>query len=44
MGKKLTEKATAPDFELLDTQDKTVRLADFHGKKNVVIVLTRGFV
>ncbi|HZU86698.1 MAG TPA: redoxin domain-containing protein [Anaerolineaceae bacterium] len=44
MGKKLTVKTIAPDFELVDTQGKTVRLADFSGKKSVVLVLTRGFV
>ena len=44
MGKKLTVKAIAPDFELVDTQGNTVRLVDFRGKQNVVIVLTRGFV
>ena len=27
----------APDFALTDTQGQTVRLADFRGKKNVVL-------
>lgn len=44
MGKKLNEKSLAPDFELTDTQGNLVRLADFHGKQSVVLVLTRGFV
>ena len=44
MGKKLTTKAIAPDFELTDAQGNLVRLADFRGKKSVVLVLTRGFV
>ena len=27
----------APDFALTDTEGQTVRLSDFHGKKNVVL-------
>ncbi len=27
----------APDFELTDTEGRTVRLSDFRGKKNVVL-------
>lgn len=34
----------APDFELVDTHDKKVRLSDFRGKKNVVLVLNRSLV
>lgn len=29
--------ATAPDFELLSHTDRTVRLSDFRGKRNVVL-------
>jgi len=34
---------TAPDFALQDTQGNSVRLSDFAGKRNVVLVFTRGF-
>ena len=34
----------APDFALEDTQGRPVRLSDFRGKKNVVLVLNRGFI
>jgi peroxiredoxin len=33
----------APDFEMTDSQGKTVRLSDFKGKKHVVLVFNRGF-
>jgi peroxiredoxin len=34
----------APDFELTDVQGRTVRLSDYRGRKNVVLVFTRGFM
>jgi len=34
----------APDFTLDDFTGKTIRLSDFKGKKNVLLVLNRGFV
>jgi len=34
----------APDFTLSDVNDKSVRLADFRGRKNVVLVFNRGFL
>ncbi len=34
---------TAPDFEVLDSGDRAVRLADYRGKLDVVLVLNRGF-
>ncbi len=33
----------APDFELIDVGGKPVRLSDYRGKKNVVLVFNRGF-
>jgi peroxiredoxin len=44
MPSKIKENVSAPDFELADTQGKTIRLADFRGKKVVVLVLMRGFM
>ena len=35
---------TAPDIELTDVERRTVRLSDYRGKKNVVLVFTRGFI
>ena len=32
---------SAPDFTLTDIQGRTVRLSDFHGKANVVLVFNR---
>ncbi len=36
--------ALAPDFALNDFRGNVVRLADYRGKKNVVLVFNRGFV
>jgi peroxiredoxin len=36
--------ALAPDFVLTDVTEQPVRLADFRGKKNVVLVFNRGFL
>ena len=33
----------APNFELLDYKGKLVRLSDFKGISNVLLVLNRGF-
>lgn len=33
----------APDFTLLDTAGKPVRLSDYRGKKHVFLVFNRGF-
>jgi peroxiredoxin len=34
----------APDFELADYTGKLVRLSDFRGKTNVLLVFNRGFL
>ncbi len=39
-----THHQLAPDFSLTDTQGRTVRLSDYRGRQNVVLVLNRGFV
>jgi len=33
----------APDFTLIDFHGREVRLSDFRGKKNVLLVFNRGF-
>jgi len=43
MQEKIKENVIAPDFELIDTQGKTIRLSEFRGKF-VVLVLMRGFM
>ncbi len=44
MIKKLSKGIPAVDFELMDTRDRLVCITNFMGKKNVVLVLNRGFV
>jgi peroxiredoxin len=34
----------APDFQLPDLRGQLVRLSDFNGKKNLVLVFLRGFL
>jgi peroxiredoxin len=34
----------APDFELADVNGNSVRLAQFAGQKNIVLVFLRGFL
>jgi peroxiredoxin len=34
----------APDFELPDFDGRLVRLSDFNGQKNLVLVFLRGFM
>lgn len=34
----------APDFTLNDFNEQAVTLADFQGKKHVVLVFNRGFI
>lgn len=35
--------APAPDFTLNDFQGRSVKLSDYRGRKNVVLVFNRGF-
>jgi len=37
------EAKMAPDFVIEDSRQKTIKLADFRGKSNVVLVFNRGF-
>jgi len=38
------QKATlAPDFTGTDAEERTIRLSDYKGKKNIVLVFNRGF-
>ena len=39
---KLPSSGMAPDFALADTQGQTVRLSDYRGARNVVLVFNRG--
>ncbi len=41
---KVSINTPAPDFVLADFTGKTVRLSDFHGKSNVLLVFNRGFM
>ena len=36
--------AQAPDFVLVDTNGREVRLSDFRDRQHVVLVLNRGFM
>jgi peroxiredoxin len=33
----------APEFSASDSEGRTVRLSDYRGKKNVMLVFNRGF-
>jgi len=41
---RIKQDTIAPDFTLPDHQGQEVRLSDYRGKKNVLLVLNRGFV
>jgi peroxiredoxin len=43
MSNKVELNAAAPDFELADFRGRTVRLSDYRGRRNVVLVFNRGF-
>ena len=33
-----------PDFSLTDTRGREIRLSDYRGRRNVLLVLNRGFI
>jgi peroxiredoxin len=33
----------APDFSVTDSEGRNIKLSDFKGKKNVMLVFNRGF-
>jgi peroxiredoxin len=43
MKETIITRTLASDFNLVDTQGREVRLSDYAGKKNVVLVFNRGF-
>ncbi len=40
----IIEHSPAPDFELTDSQGRQVRLSNYRGAKNVVLIFNRGFL
>jgi peroxiredoxin len=44
MAESIAVGQAAPDFALTDVQGRTVRLSDYRGRKNAVLVFTRGFM
>ncbi len=40
---KISMKATAPDFELADFNGKNIRLSNYKGISNVLLIFNRGF-
>jgi peroxiredoxin len=44
MAKKVQINTTAPDFALDNFRGETVRLSDYRGIKQVVLVFNRGFM
>ncbi|MBN1937465.1 MAG: redoxin domain-containing protein [Anaerolineae bacterium] len=44
MGNRVAIDTPAPEFELTDWNGQTVRLSDYRGRKNVLLVFNRGFV
>jgi peroxiredoxin len=44
MSKRVELNTPAPNFELTDYKGNIVRLSDFKGKKNILLVFNRGFV
>jgi peroxiredoxin len=43
MGNNIEIGTLAPNFSLIDINEKEIRLSDFTGKKTVLLALIRGF-
>lgn len=43
MSKRVELHQPAPDFTLIDYKGNEVRLSDFQGRQNVLLVFNRGF-
>jgi len=43
MSNRIELNQPAPDFTLVDINGNDVRLSDFQGKKNVLLIFNRGF-
>ena len=43
MSNRIELNQPAPDFTLVDINGNEVRLSDFQGKKNVLLIFNRGF-
>ena len=43
MSNRIELNQPAPDFELADFKGNMIRLSDFRGRKNVLLVFNRGF-
>ena len=43
MSKRVDLNQSAPDFSLTDFKGDEVRLSNFQGKKNILLVFNRGF-
>ena len=41
---KVTLNTPAPNFEMSDFRDQSIRMSDFQGKQHVLLVFNRGFV
>lgn len=44
MSKRVQIEQSAPDFSLRDANDQQIKLSDFKGKANVLLVFNRGFI
>jgi peroxiredoxin len=43
MSNRIELNQTAPNFTLVDINGNEVRLSDFQGRKNVLLIFNRGF-